>query len=169
MSTEFKSVSTETIQENPFKVIGKEWMLVTAGTLENWNTMTAAWGGLGFLWNRDVSYCFVRPNRYTYGFMEKAEHYTLSFYPEKYRDALNYCGTYSGRDVDKAKETGLVPMEFAGKTVAFEQARLVLVCRKIYADDMKPKLFLDEKIDKLYPEKQYHRMYIGEITDCLVK
>lgn len=169
MSDQFKAVSTETIQENPFKVFGKEWMLVTAGPMDSWNTMTAAWGGLGFLWNRDVSYCFVRWNRYTYEFMKKVDYYTLSFYPEKYRDALNYCGTYSGRDVDKAKETGLIPVEFSHGTVAFEQARLVLVCRKLYADDIKPELFVDEEIDRLYPAKQYHRMYIGEIADCLVK
>jgi flavin reductase (DIM6/NTAB) family NADH-FMN oxidoreductase RutF len=168
MHNRFSKVSTETIKENPFKLIGDQWMLITAGDMKKWNTMTAAWGGLGFLWKRDVSYCFVRPNRYTYGFMEAAEYYTLSFFSEKYRDALQYCGTYSGRDVDKAKETGLEPVECGNGTVSFSQARLVLVCRKLYADDIDPELFIDESLDRLYPAKQYHRLYIGEIADCLV-
>jgi flavin reductase (DIM6/NTAB) family NADH-FMN oxidoreductase RutF len=167
MSNGFHAISTEHVQENPFKLIGEEWMLITAGTIDSWNTMTAAWGGLGYLWNRDVSYCFVRPNRYTYQFMEQADYYTLSFFDAKYKDALNYCGTNSGRDVDKAKETGLTPVSFAHQTVSFEQARLVLVCRKLYVDDIKPANFIDETLDRLYPAKQYHRVYIGEIDQCL--
>ncbi len=167
MSNGFHAISTEHVQENPFTLIGEEWMLITAGTIDSWNTMTAAWGGLGYLWNRDVSYCFVRPNRYTYEFMEKADYYTLSFFDAEYKDALNYCGTHSGRDVDKAKETGLTPASFAHQTVGFEQARLVLVCRKLYVDDIKPSNFIDETLDRLYPAKQYHRVYIGEVDQCL--
>jgi flavin reductase (DIM6/NTAB) family NADH-FMN oxidoreductase RutF len=169
MSNQFSSLSLEKVRENPFRLIGDEWMLVTAGTPQSWNTMTAAWGGLGFLWQRDVAFAFIRPNRYTYQFMQQVDYFTLSFFGQGYRRELNYCGKHSGRDVDKAQETGLTPVSLEHNTVSFEQARLILICRKIYSDAIKPELFLEQSIDNLYPERQYHRMYIGEVLDCLTK
>ena len=169
MATEWKSLSIEDWKENPFTSIGRDWMLVTAGSLEDWNTMTAAWGGLGYLWNRDVSFAFVRPNRHTFLYTEKYEYYTLSFFPEKYRDALNYCGTHSGRDVNKAEETGLTPLLVENKSVSFAEAKLVLLCRKVYARNIDPSCFIDKELDTLYPGKQYHRMYVGEVETLLAK
>jgi len=166
---EFKELPPAKLSCNIFKLIDEDWMLVTAGSIESWNTMTASWGGLGTLWNMPVAFCFVRPTRHTYGFMERAERFTLSFFPEEFRQALNYCGSKSGRDVDKAKETGLRPVAGTRGTVHFEQARLVLECRKLYFQDLKPENFLDPGIEKLYPEKDFHRMYIGEVDRCLVK
>lgn len=152
----------EQISGNVFQLIGNEWMLITAGTMDRWNTMTASWGGLGVLWSKNVSFCFVRDSRYTYEFMNEASTYSLSFYPPAYKDALKYCGSHSGRDVDKAAETGLVPVELEG-TVAFQQARLVLVCTKIYQQDIDPANFIDPGIEASYPNKDYHRVYVGEI------
>lgn len=149
--------------DNPFKAVGDDWMLITAGTMDKWNTMTASWGTMGILWGKQVAFCFVRPTRHTYGFMEESDTFTLSFFPDGYRDALNYCGSHSGRDVDKAAETGLKPIDFDGG-VSFEQARVVLVCKKIYFDDFDPAKFLDPSIEGCYPKKDYHRLYIGEIT-----
>lgn len=167
MAKNWKSLSPEDFKENPFTAIGKDWMLVTAGTIEQWNTMTAAWGGLGYLWNREAAFAFVRPNRYTYGFMEKNDHYTLSFFPPEQRRMLNFCGTHSGRDTDKAKETGITPFSPTGATISFEEARLILICKKIYTQDLDPRFFLDPAIHDAYPEKQYHRMYVGEVAEIL--
>ena len=153
------------LKENPFALIGNDWMLITAGTMQKWNTMTASWGGLGVLWGKNVSYIFVRPSRYTYQFLEESETYTLSWFDSTWRDALNLCGTKSGREVDKAAATGLTPVEYAG-SVSFEQARLVLSCRKLYAQDMDPALFLEADLEKNYNGSDYHRFYVGEITDC---
>jgi flavin reductase (DIM6/NTAB) family NADH-FMN oxidoreductase RutF len=101
--------------------------------------------------------------------MEKHERFTLSFFPKKYRKALVFCGSKSGRDCDKAKETGLEPVTPFKDAVTFRQARLVLVCRKLYTTDFDPARFLDPKIDEVYPQKDYHRVYVGEITRCLVR
>ena len=97
------------INENAVKLIGKEWMLITAGNMENYNTMTASWGNIGFLWGKPVATIYVRPQRYTLEYIEREECFTLSFFPEQYRKALNICGTKSGRDTDKVKEAGLTP------------------------------------------------------------
>jgi flavin reductase (DIM6/NTAB) family NADH-FMN oxidoreductase RutF len=163
----FTKIEAENIKDNPVKLIGYDWMLVTAGTKDSFNTMTAAWGGIGYLWNRPVVYCFVRPTRHTYQFMEKSDYFTLSFFDEEFREALNICGNKSGRDTNKMAETGLIPIESENKSIYFEQARLVMECRKLYFDDLKPELFLDERIHKSYPAKDYHRLYIAEIVNCL--
>ncbi len=161
--------TVELIPDNVFRLIGKDWMLITAGTLESWNTMTASWGGLGVLWSKPVAFCFIRPPRHTYRFMERHGTFSLSFFEEKYRDALTLCGTKSGRDVDKAKETGLTPVAGNEGTVHFKQARLVLECRKLYFHDIDPARFLDQSIEENYPKKDYHRMYIGEVMRCLLR
>ena len=158
------------ITDNIFKLIGSDWMLITAGPPEAYNTMTASWGGLGVIWNKNVCWCVIRPVRYTYHFMENADVFTLSFFEEQHRDALNLCGSKSGRDIDKAAATGLTPI--AGKlpgTTTFAQARLVIECRKIYFQDIDPSHFLDPSIHGNYPQRDYHRMYVGEIVNCLVK
>lgn len=169
MAKNFKAIKPEQIKENPFKVIGSDWMLITAGTLKDHNMMTASWGGFGVLWNRPVCFCVVRPVRYTYKFMERSEYFTLSFFDKKYKKILNFCGTRSGRDVDKTAETGLTPVETREGAVYFEQARMILVCKKIYFQQIDPAHFLDPAIDENYPQKDYHRMYVGEVVRCLKK
>ena len=157
------------IKDNVFKLIGADWMLVTAGTLESFNTMTASWAAMGELWNRRICISFVRPVRHTYQFMEKADYYTLSFFEDKHRDALRLCGQKSGRDVDKIAATGLTPVASDSGAVYFAEARLVMECKKIYIHDIDPAHFLDPKIDDEYPNKDYHRMYIGEVVRCLMR
>jgi flavin reductase (DIM6/NTAB) family NADH-FMN oxidoreductase RutF len=166
MNTVFQETKPEDIGRNPFKLIGEDWMLITAGTKDSFNTMTGAWGGLGIIWDKRVAMCLVRPNRYTYEFMERSRSFSLSFFDEQYRDALTYCGTKSGRDVNKVAQTGLTPV-FGEDTIYFAQSRLVIECRKIYFQDILPGNFLVPEIDGFYPKKDYHRMYFGEIIRCL--
>ena len=158
-----KKIDIASITDNPFKMIGKDWLLITAGTEEKYNTMTASWGEVGVLWNKNVATIYIRPQRYTKEFVDSNDTFTLSVLPEEYRSALQFCGTKSGRDYDKAKETGLTPIEVDG-SVAFSQARLVLVCKKLYEDVIKPENFIDKSIESNYPIKDYHTMYIAEIT-----
>lgn len=166
----YREIQPSEIGENVFKAVGADWMLITAGSLESFNTMTASWGGLGVIWGRNICWCVIRPNRYTYEFMEAADVFTLSFFEEKYREALKYCGSNSGRDVDKAKATGLTPVRGVLEgTTCFDEAKLVLECRKIYFQDIDPGHFLDPAIENNYPNRDYHRMYIGEIMNCRVK
>ena len=169
MLDNFKTIEPTQVRDNVFKLIDRDWMLITAGSIKSWNTMTASWSGLGVLWNKPVAFAFVRPTRHTYGFMERSGRFTLSFFHARFRQALVFCGTHSGRDTDKAAATGLEPLAVAPGAVSFRQARLVMVCRKLYTTDIAPGRFLDPKIDKLYPKKDYHRLYVGEITACLAR
>lgn len=163
-----KEIKLSELEENPVKLIRDDWMLVTSGTRGAYNTMTASWGGVGELWGKDVAFIFLRPQRYTFEFAEKNDRMTLSFFDETYRDALKLCGSKSGRDVDKAKETGLIPV-FENNTTYFSQANIVLQCRKMACMDLDPKDFLDASIEKWYAAKDYHRMYIAEIERVLIK
>jgi len=167
--TTFKEIDPRAITDNPFSLIGSDWMLITAGTRDAFNTMTASWGGLGVLWDKDVVFAFVRPTRYTFGFVEIASAFTLSFFAVDFRPALEFCGAHSGRDVNKVAKTGLTPVFDVPGTVYFSQARLVLVCRKIHSQDLDPAHFADPAIHEFYAAKDYHRLYIGEISQCLVR
>jgi flavin reductase (DIM6/NTAB) family NADH-FMN oxidoreductase RutF len=149
----------------------------TAGGAGNWNTMTASWGALGELWGRDVATIYVRPGRRTVEFLNANPLFTLSFFDQKYHQALAFCGDKSGRDYDKAAETGLTPIVFDGSVaggrvagaVAFREASEIIICRKLYTHDFDPAQFLDPGIEKeCYPQKDYHRLFVGEILTLLV-
>ena len=165
----FREISVEELKDNPFTLINKDWMLITAGDQQKHNTMTASWGGVGELWGKYVSTIYVRPQRYTLEFIENSEYYSLCFFDPEYRPALTLCGTKSGRDIDKDQETGLTPC-FDEAAPYYQQARLVFLCRKLYRQDMEAKCFLDKEVlDKNYPQNDLHRMFIGEIVKVLEK
>lgn len=168
VSMAFREISVEELKDNPFTLINKDWMLITAGNQDKHNTMTASWGGVGELWGKYVSTIYIRPQRYTLEFVEREDFYSLCFFGPEYRQALNLCGSKSGRDVDKDKETGLTP-RFDQAAPYYDQARLVFICRKLYKQDMTPEAFLDKSLlDKWY-DNDLHRMFIGEIVKVLVK
>ncbi|MDD4415063.1 MAG: flavin reductase family protein [Oscillospiraceae bacterium] len=162
----FFEINPLELNENVFRQIGRDWMLVTAGNKEQFNTMTASWGGLGVLWNTNVSFIFIRPSRYTYEFIEREKYYSLSFLSDQSRRALQFCGSHSGRDSDKMAETGLTPL-FDAQAPYFEQCRLSLICRKMYYQDMDASHFLDTAIAGNYLNGDYHRVYVGEIVKVL--
>ncbi len=166
----FKRTDPKALNQNVFSAIGNQWMLITAGAGDRCNTMTASWGGLGVLWGKNVATVYIRPQRYTYEFMENGSWFTLSFFREEHRTALNLCGSRSGRDTDKIAACGFTVASGAGGAPYFEEAELVLVCKKLYWQDLDPAHFLDPDIDRAnYPGRDYHRMYIGEIVEALVK
>jgi flavin reductase (DIM6/NTAB) family NADH-FMN oxidoreductase RutF len=164
---------------SPVGRIGDEWMLVTAGNTAagagNWNTMTASWGAVGELWGRDVAMIYVRPGRRTVEFLNANALFTLSFFDKKHHKVLAFCGEKSGRDYDKAAETGLTPIVFeeglaggrAAGAVAFREASEIIICRKLYTHDFDPAKFLDPAIEGNYPHKDYHRLFAGEIITLL--
>ena len=159
----FREISVEQLKDNPFTLINKDWMLITAGNQESHNTMTASWGGVGELWGKYVSTIYIRPQRYTLEFLEREGTYSLCFFDPEYRPALNLCGSKSGRDVDKDKETGLTPC-FDQAAPYYQEARLVLICRKLYKQDLDREIF-----ERCYPSRDLHRMFIGEIVTVLEK
>lgn len=165
----FNKIDVKELKENIFDLIGDRWMLLTGGDKNAFNMMTASWGGAGVLWQKAVTFCFVRPQRYTRRFMDDGIYYTFSFFSEEHRDKLSLCGSNSGRDIDKVKETGLTPAFADCGAVYFEEAELVLVCKKMYFNDFNPENFISPEIEKLYEAKDYHRMYVGEILEVLRK
>ncbi len=170
MAQALVEITPDRIPDNPWQAIGQGWMLITAGTIDYYNTMTASWGAWGHLWERQVCFCFVRPQRHTFGFMETSAYYTLGFFDEAHRAALDYCGNHSGRDVDKAAATGLTPVAGTTGAVYFAQARLVFECRKLYAGDILPEAFVDKTIPaEVYAKRDFHRMYVGQIVRCLAR
>lgn len=178
-----KEISVKELGDNFFEAIGKEWMLVTAGTAEGFNVMTASWGGIGWLWNKPVAFVFIRPERYTYEFAEQNDIITLSFLGMglEARETYKICGSKSGRDIDKVEACGLTVEPVGQGGVAYRQSRLTLVGRKLYADDLKADRFVDTAVrDKWYSSSEeakkldsgitsgLHRMYVVEITAAYV-
>lgn len=163
----FKEINPNQITNNPFDLIGKDWALVTAGSKEKFNTMTVSWGGVGIMWNKPVAFTFIRPQRYTYEFLENGEYFTMSFFDDSYRDVLSFCGSKSGRDYDKPKETGITAV-FDDKAPYFSQAKLVLVCKKLYGQFLNEESAVDKSILSSYKNGDYHKMYISEIEKVLV-
>lgn len=163
------SVDPKQLNENVFSLIGDKWMLITAGNGEQCNTMTASWGGLGVIWGAPAAICYIRPQRYTKEFVDREEYFTLTFFGEEWRKALSLCGSKSGRDTDKVKECGFTVKTAACGAPYFEEAELVLVCRKRFAQDMDPANIPQDIKEKWYPNQDYHTMYIGEIVEALKK
>jgi flavin reductase (DIM6/NTAB) family NADH-FMN oxidoreductase RutF len=166
----FQKISIKHLKDNFFKELDDEWMLITAGGREKFNMMTASWGTMGILWNKPVAVCFIRPQRYTFQFAERSGFYTLSFLGPSGKKILNICGTRSGRDIDKVKETGLIPMITENGNIGYEQARMVMECRILYTDFLKEDGFMiPEVAQRNYPTKDFHKFYIGEIVNCFIK
>ena len=166
----FQVTDVKELQRNPWKMIGDEWMLVTAEKEGKVNTMTASWGGVGIMWGKTVATVYLRPQRYTKEFVDAGDTFTLSFFGGKEKKAMGYLGSVSGRDeADKIGKAGLHVTELDGAP-AFEEAELVLVCRKLYAQEMKPECFTGtEEIEKWYPDRDFHTMYIAEIVKAYRK
>lgn len=166
----WKQIKPEELEKNAFHTIGKEWLLVTAGNEEKSNTMTASWGAMGVMWGKPAVTVYIRPQRYTKEFMDREGMFTVSVLKEDYRKALGICGKISGRDVEnKWAEAGLTSFMAEGAP-AVEEADLVLVCRTMYHDTIKPECFDNKEQDeKWYPQKDYHTMYIACVEKVLVK
>ena len=166
-----KKLNISELNENFIEVIGKEWMLVTAGDKDSFNTMTASWGGIGWLWNKPVVFVFIRPERFTHEFIEHNDGLTLSFLGAENKHIHSICGSKSGRDIDKIKESGLKPIVSETGNILFEQARLSLECRKLYVDDIKPESFIDQTlVERWYGSHGgFHKMYVLEIEQAWMK
>ncbi len=165
----FKTIKAEEISKNVFDMIGKEWLLVTAENEGKINTMTASWGAAGIMWAKPTAFVFIRPQRYTKEFVDSSERFSLTVLGDKYRETLNYCGTVSGRDEDKIKNAGLTVVK-EDNVPYFDEGNIVFICKKLFAQEIKEESFVDKTlIDKFYPDKDYHTMYVAEIEKVLIK
>lgn len=164
----FKEIDVRQLKKSPVEMIANDWALLTAGNIADWNTMTVSWGMVGELWGKDVVACFVRPQRHTFGYMENNDTFTLSFFDGNYKKELGLCGSKSGRDTDKAKETGFIPISVE-ESVTFEQAEVVFVLKKIAVDTIDKSGFIDESIMDNYAAGDFHKIYIGKIEKVYIK
>lgn len=165
----FHEITPEQLQENPFRLIGQEWTLIAAGDGEKTNAMTASWGGVGVLWGKNVAFIFIRPQRYTKEFVDRANGFSLTFFSEEKKKMLGYFGAVSGRDENKIEKAGLTLLYEDGIPY-FEESRLAVFCKKLYAQPLDPACFLDAaQKDQWYPQQDYHTVYVGEITKILQK
>lgn len=151
-------------QLDPFQAFHHSWAVLTAGNMDSFNAMTVSWGGLGCLWNRPVATIYVRPNRYTYEFLERQGNFTLTFFPEEARPGLAVLGRMSGRDGDKMAKSGLTPIPFRDG-VGYQEGTLTLLCRTIYRQDLEAAAIPQEIQAQCYQDEPVHRMYIGEILE----
>lgn len=171
---EYVRIAPADMTDNMIKVIGQQWMLVTAGNECSFNMMTASWGATGCIWGKPATFIMIRDSRYTYEFIEREQAYTLCFFGEEYKRALNICGTRSGRTTDKVQETGLTPIVTPSGLMAFREARLIIECRNMFEQRMDTAHFnptyKDETINDFYTRDQaIHQLFISEITGVWVK
>jgi len=165
-------VDPKTLSLDVWNVFNEKNALLTAGDRERCNTMTVGWCQVGRLWNQPVCTVYVRPERYTYEFIDAADYFTLSILPAEHKKTtMVYCGTKSGRDVDKIKECGLTVAYGVGDAPFFEEAELVLVCQKIYVQDMDAGCVVNgEHILPFYGEQGgWHRIYTGKLVEAYIK
>lgn len=164
----YKNISADKIPGNIIKLLN-DWILITSGTDDKINVMTASWGGLGVLWEKPVSFCFINPTRYSINTMDEGDTYTISFYTEAYKDAMLYCGTKSGRDTDKIKGSGLTPIKTPSGATVFSEAWMILECKKIIAQPIQSESVIVKPSNNDWSKNGYHKMYIGEILNVWVK
>lgn len=165
----YRQIAPDKIPGNIIKMLNNDWMLITAGDKDKFNMMTASWGGLGMLYGKPTATCYINPTRYTYQLMEKNDTFTLTFYTEAYREALQYCGTTSGRDTNKVAGSGLTPITTPDGSPAFGEAWLIIECRKLVSQSLTPEAIANEEVRNQWAGKQLHKMYIGEIVNVWVK
>lgn len=165
----FTKKNIKEVSLNPFAKIGDDWFLITAGDEEKFNMMTASWGFMGVMWGKNEFISVIRPQRYTKEFVDKSEYYTASFFKSDMKKALTFCGTHSGKDYDKVKETGLTPIK-VGDSISFAEADMILLIKKDFVQKMEKNSFVGtENAEKWYPTEDFHFEYIGEIVEAYVR
>lgn len=162
-----QKVDYSQLELNPFLVFSEDTFLLSAGENDDWNTMTAGWGGFGSVFGVPAAYVFVRKSRYTHSFIERYPMFSLSFFPNEMKIALDYCGSHSGREGNKAAEAGITPFAIDG-TVAFEEANLIMTCRKMLSVPITEETMIDASLLKFYPHGDWHQMFIGAIEGVYI-
>lgn len=165
----FKEYKVEELELNPFKFWGKDWVLITAGNEEKVNTLTAGWGGLGVFWQKNVANIYIRSTRYTKEFIDNNDRFSITSFGSGSREELGYLGRVSGRDEDKIQKVGYTT-EFEDGVPYIKEGNVVLICKKLVKTELLSQNFEDISYDtRIYPEKDYHTLYIAEIEKILVK
>lgn len=169
----FQPIELSEFEINPFKMIGSDLFALTAARKDGKvNTMTAGWGGFGVMWGKNVVYVVVRDSRYTKEFIDDSDTFSMTFFDmgnKRNQSTLKYLGKVSGRNEDKIK-TACLNIDYYDNTPYIDEGRYIYICRKMFMEPMNAKDFIDPAIDpKWYSTKDYHNLYIGEITAFLAR
>lgn len=165
----FIEIKPNEFNKSPFKLIGSDWMLITAEKDNIANTMTASWGGLGVMWNKNVAYTVIRPQRYTKEFIDGSDTFSLCFFDKKYKKQLSYIGSVSGRDEDKISKADFT-LNHYNNTPYFEESEIIIICKKLFAQEFKPESFIEKVLaEKNYPNNDFHTLYISEIEKIMIR
>lgn len=164
----FQPLPIEQLEFNPFETIGKEWALVSAGSRQKANTMTVSWGGVGVLWGKNVAFIFIRDSRYTKEFIDAGDFFSVSFMGKEYKNALNYCGSHSGRNEDKTANAGLT-WNYKHSIPFIDEGNFILLCQKLSATRITEDSLLLPEIKKWYADGDMHTMYVGEIIEAMAR
>ena len=171
----YMCVPVTDLKDNVVDLIGDQWMLVTAGDAQSYNTMTASWGAMGVVWGKPAAMIMIRESRYTYEFLEREQAFTLSFFDESYRSALRVCGTRSGRTSDKVKEAGLTPVQTPSGMMSFDEARMIIECKSMFQQRMDTEHFTPAYKEEIEREcygpsnASRHQLFVSEIVRVWIK
>jgi flavin reductase (DIM6/NTAB) family NADH-FMN oxidoreductase RutF len=170
----FTPIAPTDIADNVFKLVGEDYTVITAGKDAHFNSMTASWGGVGILFNRPVAWGMLRANRYTLEIIRQEKTYTLSYFPDRYKEQVLFFGSKSGRDTDKMKETTLTSIQTPTGNVAYREARLILQCELLEITTVSPDDYYTPEAKTFVMEgyndaKEYHKLLFGVITQVWVR
>lgn len=174
----YKEIKFQDLKENIYTMTAKNWLALTAGNENGFNSMTVSWAQFGSLWSDGkesgfngipVATVYVRDSRYTKKFLDENDRFTLSSFGNEKHEELLYSGSHSGRNEDKFAECGFEPLFIDGAT-AICGARIIFVCRKLYVSRIEENGFCDKNVlEKSYPKRDFHQVYVGEIEKIYVK
>ena len=171
-------------EENGFKKMnvvedftdnGFQWfrnaLLLAAGDRTKSNAMTIGWGGIGTLWQKTALTVYVAEKRYTKEFMDRSDYFTVMAFDEENGKVLQYMGTKSGRDGDKAQALGLHTAYTANGTPYYIEATMVIECKIMYAAPFDADYFKSDVPKNMYSHfpAGIHSMYIGEVVNAWKK
>jgi flavin reductase (DIM6/NTAB) family NADH-FMN oxidoreductase RutF len=170
----FKQISPEEICDNVFTLVGKVFPVITAGKEDHYNSMTASGGGLGMLFKKPTTWCILQANRYTLEMIQKEQTYTMSYFPNEYKEQILFLGSKSGRDSEKMKEVELTSVQTPSGDMSFKEARLIIECKLTALTTASPNDFYTQEakdfINEAYKEANvYRKLLFGEITNVWVK
>jgi flavin reductase (DIM6/NTAB) family NADH-FMN oxidoreductase RutF len=170
----FKQITPEEISDSVFTLVGKDFTVITAGKEDHYNSMTGSGGGFGLLFMKPTAWCILRADRYTLEIIQKEHTYTLSYFPDEYKEQVLFLGSESGRDSEKMKEVTLTSVPTPSGDMSFEEARLIIECKLTALTTANPDDFYTQEakdfMDEAYKEaNQYRKLVFGEITHVWVK
>ena len=169
---EFVTVTPEDFDENIFNLVGKDWTVITAG--DQPNSMVASWGGVGIMFNKPVTWNFLRANRYTLEKIRETGTYTMCYFPDQYKGDIMQFGMKSGRNTDKMAQTKLTPMVTPDGYPAYAEAKIIIECKLIAASTVSKDEFYTEEAKTFLQEgfddaKDWHKLVYGEITKIYIR